>query len=292
MQNDKLLLHRIRGSEWALCNIDNIAVGCGMVGWKIMLAIERRNAILAKLKEDRKVVVSDLSELYNVTEETIRRDLEKLEAEGLAKKTYGGAVINESLNVELPYIVRKKSNVACKQVIGELLAKMISDGDHIILDASSTALFVAKSIKNKKNLTVITNSIEIMIELSDRKGWKILSTGGLMKDGALSLVGYQAIRMINSFNVDKAAFSVKGIDIRHGMTDSNESEAQVKMALIQAAKKKILAVDSSKFNKISFTKVGEIKEVDMVITDRKPSDEWLSKFEAEGIDVIFPEEQG
>ena len=292
MQNDKLLLHRIRGSEWILCNIDNIAVGCGMVGWKIMLAIERRNAILAKLKEDRKVVVSDLSELYNVTEETIRRDLEKLEAEGLAKKTYGGAVINESLNVELPYIVRKKSNVAGKQVIGELLAKMISDGDHIILDASSTALFVAKSIKNKKNLTVITNSIEIMIELSDRKGWKILSTGGLMKDGALSLVGYQAIRMINSFNVDKAAFSVKGIDIRHGMTDSNESEAQVKMAFIQAAKKKILVVDSSKFNKISFTKVGEIKEVDMVITDRKPSDEWLSKFEAEGIDVIFPEEQG
>ena len=292
MQNDKLLLHRIRGSEWALCNIDNIAVGCEMVGWKIMLAIERRNAILAKLKEDRKVVVSDLSELYNVTEETIRRDLEKLEAEGLAKKTYGGAVINESLNVELPYIVRKKSNVAGKQVIGKLLAKMISDGDHIILDASSTALFVAKSIKNKKNLTVITNSIEIMIELSDRKGWKILSTGGLMKDGALSLVGYQAIRMINSFNVDKAVFSVKGIDIRHGMTDSNESEAQVKMALIQAAKKKILAVDSSKFNKISFTKVGEIKDVDMVITDRKPSDEWLSKFEAEGIYVIFPEEQG
>ena len=74
MQNDKLLLHRIRGSEWVLCNIDNIAVGCGMVGWKIMLAIERRNAILAKLKEDRKVVVSDLSELYNVTEETIRRE--------------------------------------------------------------------------------------------------------------------------------------------------------------------------------------------------------------------------
>ena len=257
-----------------------------------MLAIERRNAILAKLQEDRKVVVSDLSELYNVTEETIRRDLEKLEAEGLAKKTYGGAVINESLNVELPYIVRKKSNVAGKQVIGELLAKMISDGDHIILDASSTALFVAKSIKNKKNLTVITNSIEIMIELSDRKGWKILSTGGLMKDGALSLVGYQAIRMINSFNVDKAVFSVKGIDIQHGMTDSNESEAQVKIALIHAAKKKILAVDSSKFNKISFTKVGEIKEVDMVITDRKPSDEWLSKFEAEGIAVIFPEEHG
>lgn len=255
-----------------------------------MLAIERRNAILAKLQEERKVVVSDLSELYNVTEETIRRDLEKLEAEGLAKKTYGGAVINESLNVELPYIVRKKSNVAGKQVIGELLANMISDGDHIMLDASSTALFVAKSIKNKKNLTVLTNSIEILIELSDRKGWKILSTGGLMKDGSLSLVGYQTIRMINSFNVDKAVFSVKGVDIQHGMTDTNESDAQVKMALIQSGKKKILAADSSKFNKISFTKVGELKDVDMVVTDTRPSEEWLKKFEEEQVEVVFPEE--
>ena len=255
-----------------------------------MLAIERRNAILAKLQEDKKVVVSDLSALYNVTEETIRRDLEKLEAEGLAKKTYGGAVINESLNTDLPYTVRKKSNVAGKQIIGEILGGMISDGDHVILDASSTALFVAKSIKSRKNLTIITNSIEIMLELSDRKGWKILSTGGSMKDGSLSLVGYQAIRMINSFNVDMAIFSVKGIDLRHGMTDSNESDAQVKMALLEAGKKKILAVDSSKFDKISFTKVGEFREVDMVVTDARPSQEWLQKFDAAGVEVVYPHE--
>ena len=251
-----------------------------------MLAIERRNAILAKLQEDKKVVVSDLSTLYNVTEETIRRDLEKLEAEGLAKKTYGGAVINESLNTDLPYTVRKKSNVAGKQIIGEILG----DGDHVMLDASSTALFVAKSIKNRKNLTIITNSIEIMLELSDRKGWKILSTGGSMKDGSLSLVGYQAIRMINSFNVDMAIFSVKGIDLRHGMTDSNESDAQVKMALLEAGKKKILAVDSSKFDKISFTKVGEFREVDMVVTDARPSQEWLQKFDTAGVEVVYPHE--
>lgn len=254
-----------------------------------MLAIERRNEILAKLQEEKKVVVSDLSAFYNVTEETIRRDLEKLEAEGLAKKTYGGAVINESLNTDLPYTVRKKANVAGKQSIGEILGNMISDGDHIILDASSTALFVAKSIKSKKNLTVITNSIEIMLELSDRKGWKILSTGGSMKDGSLSLVGYQTIRMINSFNVDLAIFSVKGIDLEHGMTDSNESDAQVKMALLGAGKKKILAVDSSKFDKISFTRVGDFKDIDMVVTDSRPSEAWMKKFEESGVEVICPQ---
>lgn len=117
-----------------------------------MLAIERRNAILARLQEEKKVVVSDLSELYNVTEETIRRDLEKLEAEGLAKKTYGGAVINESLNTDLPYTVRKKSNVAGKQIIGEMLDGMISDGDHIIL-VPVQRLFLLQRAKSKKNLT-------------------------------------------------------------------------------------------------------------------------------------------
>lgn len=252
-----------------------------------MLAIERRNAILERLQTEKKVVVGDLSVEFDVTEETIRRDLEKLESEGLAKKTYGGAVLNESLNTDLPYTVRKKSNVSGKQKIGEILGNMISDGDHIILDASSTALFVAKNIKNRKNLTVITNSIEIMIELSDRKGWKILSTGGSMKDGSLSLVGYQTIRMINSYNVDMAIFSVKGIDINHGMTDSNESDAQVKMAILGAGKRKILAVDSSKFEKTSFAKVGDFNEIDMVVTDQKPSDEWMKKFEQYEIEVIY-----
>lgn len=252
-----------------------------------MLAIERRNAILARLQEEKKVVVSDLSIEYGVTEETIRRDLEKLESEGLAKKTYGGAVVNESLNTDLPYTVRKKANVSGKQRIGEILGEMISDGDHIILDASSTALFVAKNIKNKKNLTVITNSIEIMIELADRKGWKILSTGGSMKDGSLSLVGYQTIRMLNSFNVDLSIFSVKGVELSHGMTDSNESDAQVKMAILGAGKKKILAVDSSKFDKTSFAKVGDFSEIDVVVTDARPSDEWMKRLEKYGIEVIF-----
>ena len=252
-----------------------------------MLAIERRNAILERLQSEKKVVVSNLSAEFDVTEETIRRDLERLESEGLAKKTYGGAVLNESLNTDLPYTVRKKSNVSGKQRIGEILGNMISDGDHIILDASSTALFVAKNIKNKKNLTVITNSIEIMIELSDRKGWKIMSSGGSMKDGALSLVGYQTIRMINSYNVDLAIFSVKGIELDHGMTDSNESDAQVKMAIIDAGKKKILAADSSKFDKTSFAKVGDFNEIDMVVTDKRPSDAWMKKFAQYGIEVVF-----
>lgn len=252
-----------------------------------MLAIERRNAILSKLQTEKKVVVSDLSTLFDVTEETIRRDLEKLENEGLAKKTYGGAVLNESLNIDLPYIVRKKANVSGKQYIATLIADMITDGDHIILDGSSTALFVSKHIKDKKNITVITNSVEILLELSDRKDWNILSTGGSLKEGGLSLVGYQAERMISTFHVDLAVFSSKGIDIENGVTDSNESDAQIKKLILKASKKKILAVDSSKFDKTSFTKICELSDVDMIVTDSEPGEAWVNATQTAGVELVY-----
>ena len=252
-----------------------------------MLAIERRNAILSKLQAEKKVVVSDLSTLFDVTEETIRRDLEKLENEGLAKKTYGGAVLNESLNIDLPYIVRKKANVSGKQYIAALIGDMISDGDHIILDGSSTALFVSKHIKDKKNITVITNSVEILLELSDRKDWNILSTGGSLKEGGLSLVGYQAERMISTFHVDLAVFSSKGIDIENGVTDSNESDAQIKKLILKASKKRILAVDSSKFDKTSFTKICELSDVDMIVTDSEPSEAWVNAAQTAGVELVY-----
>ena len=136
-----------------------------------MLALERRNLILEKLQTERRVVVSELSQLYEVSEETIRRDLDKLEKEGLATKSYGGAVINENVSIDLPFNIRKNQNVGGKQKMAEIVAEMVQDGDHIFLDASTTAVFIAKALKDKERLTVITNSMEILIELSDVSGW-------------------------------------------------------------------------------------------------------------------------
>lgn len=171
-----------------------------------MLAIERRNEILEKLQTDRRVVVSELSQLYDVSEETIRRDLEKLVNDGYAIKSYGGAVINENVNIELPFNIRKNRNIVGKQHIADLVSKIVKDGDSIMLDASSTAVYIAKALqeKGKKNLTVITNSIEIIIELFDAQDWTILSTGGASREGSFALVGPQTDKMIRSYHVDKA----------------------------------------------------------------------------------------
>lgn len=252
-----------------------------------MLAIERRNAILAKLSAEGKVIVADLSREFDVTEETIRRDLEKLDKEGVVKKTYGGAIANESLNTDLPFNVRKRANVLQKQQIAEKIADLIHDGDYIMLDASSTAIFVVKSIKNRKNITLVTNSVEILLELADKTDWNVLSTGGALKKGALALVGTSAERMIRGFHVDLAVCSSKGVDLNMGITDSNEKDSEIKQAIFAAADRKILAVDSSKFDKISFVKVCETRDVDTIVTDSKPSDRWVEHLKENNVDLIY-----
>lgn len=244
-----------------------------------MLAIERRKEILAKLREEKKVLVGSLSKCYKVTEETIRRDLDLLEQNGVAKKTYGGAILVDELKEDLPYNIRKQTNIKEKKKIAELVSNIIQDGEHIMLDASSTALYIAKSIRDKENLTIITNSLEVMFELSDKGGWRILSTGGVMKEGALALVGPQTEKMIDNFHVDKAVISCKGMDRKIGITDSNEADVEIKKRMIKSAKEVILVVDSGKFDKISFVKMGDLSNIDYVVTDENPSEEWHDTFE-------------
>lgn len=253
-----------------------------------MLAIERRNEILEKLQAEKRVVVSELSQLYQVSEETIRRDLEKLENDGYAIKSYGGAVINEQSRLDLPLNIRKNRNVAEKQKIGEQIAALIHDGESIMLDASSTAVFAARALRSKKNLTVITNSIEILIEHLGNSEWSILSTGGLSKEGSFALVGPQTDKMLKSYHVGTAIISGNGLDLEMGLTDSNELHANNKRTMLESAGRRILAMDSSKFDKIAFTRICDVDMVDIVVTDKQPEDKWLRLFEEKKIECVYP----
>ncbi len=252
-----------------------------------MLAIERKREIIARLDSDGKVIVSELARDFGVTEETIRRDLEKLDREGLASKTYGGAVSNKPSAVDLPYNVREGVNVEQKKEIADKICDMIRDGEKIMLDSSSTALYVIKKIKEKKNLTVITNSLKILLELADKQDWTVLSTGGVLKKGALSLMGSSAEKMISSYHVDTAICSCKGIDMSLGITDSNENDSLIKQAMINAADRRILAVDSEKLDKKSFVKVCAPSDIDIIVTDAEPSERWIGFCRENNIELVY-----
>lgn len=256
-----------------------------------MLALERRNLIVQKLNAEGRIIVSSLSQEFSVTEETIRRDIEKLEREGLATKTYGGAVSTSAQNKDLPYNIRKKSNVELKQKIAAKVASMIKDGNQIMLDASSTSIYVVRQIKSLNNITVITNSLEILFELADKTGWTILSTGGTLREGAYSLSGSSAEKMIRDHHVDFAICSAKGIDSSMGITESNEKDAEMKKAIFNAANTRILAIDHTKFDKISFIKVCDIRDVDLVVTDEDPGEIWRKRFQDNGVSLVTFGEQ-
>ena len=198
-----------------------------------MLALERRNEILRRLALSGKVIVSDLSRDFSVSEETIRRDLEKLDAEGLARKTYGGAVSPAKKESDLPFNLRKSVNVEEKRKIAQLLSDIVSDGDTIFLDASSTAIFAVGQLKEKKELTVITNSVEILLELSDMAGWNVISTGGLLREGTLSLTGTTALKTVQNYHADLAVFSAAGLDANFGVSETTEFNAAIKQEMIK-----------------------------------------------------------
>ena len=181
-----------------------------------MLAIERKNEILAILQKEQRVLVSELSRRYEVTDETIRRDLEKLEKEGFVKRTYGGAVLNKRKDLDMPLRIREKTNRGEKQIIAGLVKDLIEEGDRIMLDASSTSLMISKELKEMEKLTVITNSVEVLIELAGHDGIQVISTGGNLNETSLSLVGNAAQKVLNGYHVDKAVFSCKGIDMKDG----------------------------------------------------------------------------
>ena len=253
-----------------------------------MLAIERKNEILNKLRAEQRVLVSELAVHYGVTEETIRRDLDKLEKEGFATKTYGGAILGNSTKTDLSHTIRNKTNVDAKTAIAELVSDMVQDGDHIMLDDSSTSLFIAKHLKEKKALTVLTYSVEIVMELSGQEGWTILSTGGVLKPDSLAFVGHQVADTLNKYHVDKAILSCKGIDPQAGITDSADSHAIAKQAMIRGAKEVILALDDTKLDKISFVQVAPLDAVQTIVTSKDPGSDWKKVFESKGIDCRYP----
>ena len=256
-----------------------------------MLALERRNEILKLFQQSETVTVNELSQMFGVTVETIRRDLDHLETAGHIVRTHGGAMLStrDMTKVEQSSSIRRQTNISEKNCIAELIADMVQDGDGVMLDASSTSLFVVRALRKKKHLTIITNSMEIISEVAGQSDWTVMCTGGVLNERTMSFVGNRAETMISKYHVDWAVISCKGVDLEHGFTESNELSALVKRSMVTAAKKAILAADSTKLDTVSFVRTGRLHELSALVTDQKPADHWLDALNELGVDCIYPD---
>lgn len=252
-----------------------------------MLAEERRTRILELLEKERGIKVSDLSKVFNVTGATIRRDLEALEKEGLLKRTHGGAVLPQSFSFEPLYITKKRQNLKEKMAIGMKAAELVNDGETVFIETGSTTLQIAKNIKNRHDLTVVTNSIDVARELSNARGIEIVLTGGNFRKETSALVGPLAERVLREFRVDKAFLGISGIIPGKGMSTASIVEAQVKKLIIEMGKEVIGVADHSKFGKECFAFVAPTKVLSKIIVDDKVPMRYIEDLRNEGVEVII-----
>jgi len=251
-----------------------------------MLPNQRREKILELIREDGHAKVLDLSRIFKVTEVTIRQDLEKLEIEGSITREHGGAYLkNMDLNVR-NFSLQNQDNLAEKRMIARKALEFIEEGDTIILDSGSTTTELAKIITGFRNLTVITNALNIGLILGAEPGINVILTGGEFKAPTLSLTGQKAADFFQNLHVDKLFLATAGVSLKSGLTYPGISDICVKRAMIESANVTYLLADSTKIGKNAFASLGALSLINYLITDsgiRNEDIEWLKSYEVEFI---------
>ena len=232
-----------------------------------MKQLNRHKHILEKLNQQKKVEVEMLAKELNVSEMTVRRDLEKLEINRELFRTFGGAIPVQTISNELSYQDKKVKNVFQKRFIAEKAVKKL-ENDHIIfLDSGTTTLEISKKILNLNlNLTVITNDISIANVLMD-SNIDVIMLGGHLQNSTGSVLGTLTFDLINKLNADLFFLGAHAVDEEYGITAPSIEKAQVKIAMMQSSREVVLVTDKSKFANKALFKVCELDELDEIITD-------------------------
>lgn len=248
---------------------------------------ERRQTILAQLSTEGKVQVHALAEIFNVSTETIRRDLDRLEKEGRLRKVYGGAVQTRSEWIEPTFIKRSEMYRSEKQSIGKLAASLVKEGETVILDNGTTTLEIMRHLKERADITVITNSVPILAcALEDFQG-KIIFAGGEVNTNYQAATGAIAHQMLDQFKVNKAFISAGGISLSEGITEYNVDEALLSRKMMQRTEEAILVADHSKFGVTTFAHIAPIEQISMIVTDSGCAEEWVEALNKLDVEVLL-----
>jgi DeoR family transcriptional regulator, aga operon transcriptional repressor len=251
--------------------------------------VSRRAKILEELETKGQVTVSELSKMFKISEVTIRNDLTHLEKQNMLIRARGGAIKVKyyRMGIDPSISDKQKEYLKEKQRIAKAALKFIEDGDTIVLDSGTTTTEIAKNLEQFKNLTIITNALNIAIILSEYEGFNIYMPGGILRKKSLSLVGVLADENIGKFYCDKLFLGVDGFDTTHGLSTPNSEEAHLNLIMISVAKKVIVVTDSRKFLRRRFAFISPINSINVVITDSGIREEDKNRLEKNGVEVVI-----
>src|SRR6266568_6745969 len=256
-----------------------------------MKARNRADQILRELRQEGSLSLDVLIARLGSSAASVRRDLAKLDAKGLVRRTHGGVTLVEPLLYE-PFRYdslfqnREQHRAAEKRRIGLAAAELIQENETVGFTAGTTTTHVARSLRNRHNIRVITNAVNIAMELSNCEGLRTFVTGGFVQwAGSFSLVGHTAINFLNDVYMDKVFVSVCGIDVARGITVIESEEALTFRAMIRQAKQTIVVADSSKLGMVTPALVCPLSDIHTLITDTRASNKTVALFTERGIEV-------
>lgn len=251
----------------------------------LMLIEERRRAILEALRLDGRVLVEDLAKRFRTSHVTIRKDLEILHSTGKVHRTHGGALPSHEGALEDPTLREKeKLHRKEKSLIASAAALMVEEGQVVILDSGTTTTAIARALRDHKNLTIITNALNIAAELTG-SSLDVILTGGTLRKNSFSLVGPIAEETLRRLNADILFLGVDGFDVRYGLSTPNLLEAKVNRAMMEISRTTVVVCDSSKFGRRSLSLIAPPTDVHRVITDRAAPKGDIDRLRKAGIHI-------
>ena len=255
-----------------------------------MLAKERQDEIFSIIKQKKAIKMSDVVKKYQVSHETARRDLEVLQEQGLIKRVYGGAILSEQVSslagmAEQPCIMDASSSVE-REAIGREAAKLVKEGDTVLLSVGSTVLQIAKHIRDIKHITVLTNSIFVLNELID-SDVRMFVLGGCVNSSEYDMEGHLTVEALKHFCVDIAFICAGGITKENGVSDYNCEVAQVNKAILSRARKTVLVAHAKKFGADSFSVTCPLDSIHTIISDSTLSQGYVRYLQEKGIELIL-----
>jgi DeoR/GlpR family transcriptional regulator of sugar metabolism len=248
--------------------------------------IERQEQIVQLIAQYKRVKISDLCDSFSISKATARRDLEVLANQGRVQRVHGGAIIVNSAPPELPILKRQSEQAEEKKRIGLAAASLVSSGSSVFLGSGSTVLEVARNLRNAKDLTVVTNSLPVVNELSDIQTITLVMIGGLFRASELSFIGHLTELALKEINVDQVFLGARAISLTHGLTNDYLPETMTDRAIIHIGKKVILVVDHSKFGRISTAFLAPLDAIHTIVTDCYTADSFCDELEGKGIQII------
>jgi DeoR/GlpR family transcriptional regulator of sugar metabolism len=253
-----------------------------------VFARERQEHIVRIVEEHGRARVGDLAARFGVSAVTIRKDLVTLESERRLVRTHGGAIAVDRSRPELAFEIRERLQADEKLRIGAAAAALVHDGESIVMDASTTALSVARHLKDRRGwsqLTVITNGLRLASELAGHPGITVLMLGGRVRWEALSVVGQLGDGLFKRINVQKAFLGAAGFTPDSGLADATDEEAQIKRAMVAAAREVIAIVDHTKWERAAFATFCPTDRISVVLTDEAAPDAMVRTLVDRGVEV-------